>query len=112
MPKKYPPLEARDVIAVLRELGFQYSHSEGGHDFYKGTHSGKNWKVTVDPKASPFGDFLLKSMISQAGVSRDQFYGATKNTASKAGLKFSKTEQATATKPAPVVDQPNPKRKP
>ena len=112
MPKKYPPLTDREVTAVLRELGFQYSHSEGGHDFYKGTHSGKNWKVTVDPKESPFNDFLLKSMISQAGVSRDQFYGATKNTANKAGLKFSKTEQATVAKPAPVVDQPDPKRKP
>lgn len=119
MPKKYPPLETREVVAILRELGFQPSHSEGGHDFYKGSHSGKNWKVTVDPKASPFGDFLLKSMISQAGVSRDQFYGATKNTASKAGLRFSKPEQAspeaestTIPKPAPVVQTPNPKRKP
>lgn len=87
MPRKYPPLTDREVIAVLKALGFQYSHSEGGHDFYKGTHSGKNWKVTVDPKASPFDDFLLKSMIGQAGVSRDRFYGATKNTASKAGIK-------------------------
>lgn len=113
MPKKYPPLETREVVAILRELGFQYSHSEGGHDFYKGSHTGKNWKVTVDPKASPFGDFLLKSMISQAGVTRDQFYAATKGTAAKAGLKFAKAEEAAQPpKPAPVVDVPDPKRKP
>lgn len=116
MPRKYPPLTEREVAAILGALGFGYSHSEGGHDFYKGTHSGKNWKVTVDPKESPFGDFLLKSMIGQAGVSRDQFYGATKNTAGKAGLKFSKAEQAaeassTTGKPAPAVDVPSAKRK-
>ena len=83
MPKKYPPLTDTEVVAILSKLGFQYSHSEGGHDFYKATHSGKAWKVTVDPKASPFNDFLLKSMIAQSGYSRDQFYGATKKTAKK-----------------------------
>lgn len=83
MPKKYPPLTDTEVVAILKALGFGYSHSEGGHDFYKAAHSGKAWKVTVDPKASPFGDFLLKSMIAQSGYSRDQFYRATKKTAKK-----------------------------
>jgi len=93
MPKKYPPLSTSEVVAILNALGFWYSHSTGGHDFYKATHSGRNWKVTVDPKESPFNDFLLKSMISQAGVSRDQFYAATKSTARKVGLKPAKAEQ-------------------
>jgi predicted RNA binding protein YcfA (HicA-like mRNA interferase family) len=86
MPRKYPPLTAREVVAILEALGFGYSHSEGGHDFYKGSHSGRNWKVTVDEKESPFDDFLLKSMMKQAGVSREQFYAATDATAKKIGV--------------------------
>ena len=90
MPRKYPPLNATEFVANLGALGFRYSHSEGGHDFYKGSHSGKNWKVTVDEKESPFDEFLLKSMMKQAGVSREQFYAATGATAKKIGVEPSK----------------------
>lgn len=83
MPKKYPPLTSSQVVAILKALNFEYSHSSGGHDFYKATHSGKAHTVTVDEKCSPFDDFLLKSMISQSGYDRKAFYGATKNTAKK-----------------------------
>jgi predicted RNA binding protein YcfA (HicA-like mRNA interferase family) len=93
MPRKYPPLTEREVVANLKALGFGYSHSEGGHDFYKGCHAGRNWKVTVDPKESPFDEFLLKSMMKQAGVSREQFYAATDATAKKIGVEPSKQPQ-------------------
>lgn len=86
MPKRYPPLTANEVIAILKALGFVYSHSSGGHDFYKKTYSGKAHTVTVDPKCSPFDDFLLKSMISQSGYPRERFYAATKKTAKKIGV--------------------------
>jgi predicted RNA binding protein YcfA (HicA-like mRNA interferase family) len=90
MPKKYPPLTDGEVVAILRALGFGYSHSAGGHDFYKKTHSGKAHTVNVDPKHSPFDDFLLKSMISQSGYGRKSFYAATKKTAKKIGVKVTK----------------------
>lgn len=93
MPKKRPPLTEREVVAILEALGFGYSHSEGGHDFYKGFHSGRNWKVTVDPKESPFDDFLLKSMMKQAGADREQFYAATSATAKKIGVEPSRQPQ-------------------
>jgi len=83
MPKKYPPLTDTEVVAILIALGFAYSHSSGGHDFYKAAHGGKHWTVTVDPHDSPYDAFLLKSMISQSGYSREQFYRATKKTAKK-----------------------------
>jgi len=86
MPKKYPPLTDGEVVAILNALGFRYSHSSGGHDFYKKVHSGKPHTVTVDPKYSPFTDFLLKSIISQSGYSRERFYAATKKTAKKIGV--------------------------
>ena len=83
MPKKYPPLTNREVVSILRALGFEYDHSKGGHDFYKATHDGRNWTVTVDEKASPFGEFLLKSMIAQSGYDRKAFYGALSKSAKK-----------------------------
>jgi len=74
--KKWPPLEARDVLTILRSLGLTLSHSKGGHDFYKGTRGGKACTVTFDAKQAPFEAFLLKSMADQARASRDEFYGA------------------------------------
>jgi predicted RNA binding protein YcfA (HicA-like mRNA interferase family) len=90
MPKKYPPLSASEVVSILKRLGFTYHHSAGGHDFYKATHSGKPWVVTVDEKDSPFDDFLLKSMIHQSGYDRATFYAATKRTARKIGVEPAK----------------------
>jgi predicted RNA binding protein YcfA (HicA-like mRNA interferase family) len=92
MPKKYPPLTDREIVAILLSLGFIYSHSNGGHDFYKASHSGKAHTVTVDPKNSPFAGFLLKSMIAQSGYDYKYFYAATKKTAKKIGVKHIKNK--------------------
>ncbi len=85
MPKAWPLLELRELLDILSALGFKSSHSEGGHDFYVGVYAGTKRKVTVDPKCAPFDAFLLKSMCSQAGCSRVEFYQATKKTAKKIG---------------------------
>ena len=50
MPRGWPPLELREVKTILTALGLQYSHSSGGHDFWKGVRNGVPRKVTVDPK--------------------------------------------------------------
>lgn len=83
MPRGWPPLEVREVTAILTALGFSYSHSKGGHDFYKGTMNGTACTVTVDAKCGPFGVYLLKMMCAQAGCTRAQFYGATEASAKK-----------------------------
>lgn len=83
MPRGWPPLEHRDVIAILTALGFTYKNSKGGHDFYVATRNGNKCKVTVDPKCAPFSEYLLQSMCRQAGSNRTEFYGATQATAVK-----------------------------
>ena len=83
MPRGWPPLELREVMAILAALGLSYSHSKGGHDFYKGKRHGVPCSVTVDPKCAPFSVDLLQSMCKQAGSNRKEFYGATKATAAK-----------------------------
>jgi predicted RNA binding protein YcfA (HicA-like mRNA interferase family) len=96
MPRKYPVLTLNDITAILSALGFVYSKSRGGHDFYKGFHSEKNCKVTVDPKCAPFDDFLIKSMIRQSGYSREEFYGATPSTLKKIADTLPKDETSKA----------------
>jgi predicted RNA binding protein YcfA (HicA-like mRNA interferase family) len=83
MPKRWPPLDEREVVNILKALGITYSHSEGGHDFYKGSYKGQARRVTVDPKNAPFSDDLLKWMSGQAGCTREEFYSATPKTAKK-----------------------------
>ena len=94
MPRGWPPLELRELQAILKALGFHYSHHEGGHAFWKGVRGGVSRKVTVDEHVAPFDEFLLKSMCSQAGCDRKAFYGATKASALKIGLRPPKTEGA------------------
>jgi len=83
MPRGWPPLELREVEAILRALGLSRTHHEGGHAFWKGTRHGRPCKVTVDAKCAPFSVDLLQSMCKQANSNRTEFYGATPGTAAK-----------------------------
>lgn len=94
MPRGWPPLELREVLAILSALEFEYSGSRGGHDFYVGVRNGQRCKVTVDPKYAPFDAYLLQSMCKQAGCNRNEFYGATSASAAKIAKGKPKEEPA------------------
>jgi predicted RNA binding protein YcfA (HicA-like mRNA interferase family) len=90
VPKKYPPLEHREVIEILLALGFHYDATDGSHEQYEGSIDGKKRKVTVVTNIKTFDDRDIKSFISQAFgcmiiTKKDvkRFYGATKNTVKK-----------------------------
>jgi predicted RNA binding protein YcfA (HicA-like mRNA interferase family) len=83
MPRGWPPLELREVRAILTALGLRYSHSKGGHDFWKGVRHGKGCTVTVASHSAPFGADLIQFMADQARANRKEFYGATASTAAK-----------------------------
>lgn len=85
MPKAWPPLKRREVVAILKALGFEYSHTKGGHEHHKGTFGGTHRSVTVSTHIADFDDYLLQMMSRQAGVSRKEFYGATPETKTKIG---------------------------
>jgi hypothetical protein len=93
MPRGWPPLELREVLAILTALEFTYSGSKGGHDFYVGVRNGKKCKVTVDAKCAPFDAYLLQSMCKQANCKREEFYGASAAAAAKIH-KGKKSEQS------------------
>jgi predicted RNA binding protein YcfA (HicA-like mRNA interferase family) len=65
-------------------MGFERKATRGSHAQYENE---KRCKVTVDLAVSEFTDFLLKSMISQSGLTREEFYGATRSTAKKINLR-------------------------
>lgn len=69
--------------------GFEKKAQRGSHEQYEGQINGTLHKVTVDIHSSPYDYFLIKSMIEQSGMSREEFYGATKTTAKKINLKKS-----------------------
>ncbi len=86
MPRKYPPLTPREVIAILQARGFDYDHSRGSHEYYSGVLKGKRRFVTVDKSYKEFDIDRIKDMIDQSGMTREEFYGSTRRTAKKINL--------------------------
>jgi predicted RNA binding protein YcfA (HicA-like mRNA interferase family) len=89
--RKYPPLTPGEVVAILLKSGFTLKRTHGDHAHYERLRSESDPLrriVTVDTGAKDFSDTLVKSMIEQSGLGRSKFYGATKRTAAKAGVKF------------------------
>jgi len=72
------PLEAREVYAILRNLGFAPRKQNGtSHEHWVPIDPAASFrKVTVDEPKAPFGEFLVRSMARQAGVSLREFYDA------------------------------------
>jgi predicted RNA binding protein YcfA (HicA-like mRNA interferase family) len=85
MPRGYPPLTPREVIAILRARGFQLDRTEGDHEQYEGIWQGLRRLVTVDRGVREFSVDRIKTMISQSGMSREEFYCSTPRTARKIG---------------------------
>lgn len=76
-----PTLKYRDVIKILRNLGFQQATKPAGaHQTWKQKLHGRIYYVTVSfhraNKDIPKG--TLSSIIRQSGFSKDEFYAAHK----------------------------------
>ena len=81
--RKYPPLKQSEMVAILLALGFVKDRN-GKHPCYERPADGKHSRrvVPVDDYGE-FDETLIKSMISQSGFTREEFYGATRSTAKK-----------------------------
>ncbi|HID87074.1 MAG TPA: addiction module toxin, HicA family [Anaerolineae bacterium] len=87
MPRKYPPLTPDEVVRILRARGFDYDHSRGSHEYYKGTIKGIPRTVTVDVHYGEFDAKMIRFLLDQSGLTREEFYGSTKRTAKKINLR-------------------------
>lgn len=90
MPRKYPPLTLSEVLRILRRNGFEQVRATGSHFRYRAWIKGKIRQVTVDHAIDEFDIDLIKYMIAQSGLTREEFYGSTKSAARKAGVRFRK----------------------
>lgn len=69
------PVTDKEFKSVLKKLGFAARESKGtSHEqWVKG--QGKDFKrVTVDPHHAPYHRDLLRIMLFQAGITKNQFF--------------------------------------
>jgi len=69
------PVTDKEFKAVLKKLGFvlQPQKATAHEQWTKG--EGKDYRrVTVDPHHAPYHRQLLKMMLSQAGISKAEFF--------------------------------------
>lgn len=81
MPK-YKPLKYREVITIMRNLGFNppVQSTGGSHETWTLKKEGAYYAVTVFFHGSnlEFKDGTLRSIIRQSGFSKEEFYDALK----------------------------------
>ncbi len=74
MSGHHPPIDCKDMKAILKFLGFRRESTSGSHDQWTKVEGGKKFKVTVDCPKSPFSQTLITSMAAQAGVTKKEIY--------------------------------------
>jgi predicted RNA binding protein YcfA (HicA-like mRNA interferase family) len=96
--RRFPPLTPDEVEAILRARGFEKKRQEGSYAQWERAADGRRLRsiVTVDVSRAECREDLMKSMIRQSNLTRDQFYSATKRTARKANVGFCATLEAGA----------------
>lgn len=86
MPKQWPPLTADEIGACLKKLGFHRDHDQSSHQIW--VNDATHQVVPIDTKWKPCSSAMLKHVVEQQlRMTRERFYGATKTTAKKIGVK-------------------------
>jgi predicted RNA binding protein YcfA (HicA-like mRNA interferase family) len=68
---RLPSVRPRQVVAVLRRLGFIEHHQRGSHLFLWHPQAQRMATVPIHPRDLKLG--TLKAILKQAGVSEEQF---------------------------------------
>ena len=79
---KYPLLNRRQILSILKSLGFQEKNTVGSHEQWEGITNKLRRVVTVKQLSSnsdQYSNTLMKSMIDQSGLSKKEFYKIHKN---------------------------------
>ena len=87
MSSKYPPLTPKQVCRILEARGFRLTNKTGDHRIYE---DDKGHNVQADMVEKDFGISGMKIIIRNSGLTREEFYGSTKQTAQKIGAKYDK----------------------
>lgn len=68
---KLPPLKAREVIKILKKMGFSHIRQKGSHAFFS-HQDGRTTVVPVHP-ANQIGRGLLRSILHDIKMSPEEF---------------------------------------
>jgi predicted RNA binding protein YcfA (HicA-like mRNA interferase family) len=70
------PMKRHEAERALRGLGFELKNQGGSHQQWRQIRDGRLYKVTLDCHRGEVKAKDVRSMIGQAGVTRDQWYMA------------------------------------
>lgn len=88
MPRSLPPLTPDEVESILLSQGFFLDRRRGSHHIYVGSWNGIKRSVPVDKGLPIYNDpKMIKYLLIESGMSREEFHGATAKTAKKIGLR-------------------------
>jgi len=73
------------VCRILKSLGYELKGFLGDHKIYE---DGQGHNVHVDMGEREFGTPGMTIIIRNTGLSREEFYGATKESAKKIGIRY------------------------
>jgi predicted RNA binding protein YcfA (HicA-like mRNA interferase family) len=91
--RKYPPLTPGEIKEILVARGFNFHHSKGDHNYYVHDVRGRKHIAQVDSKCPIYDDTLIKMVLKETGLTREQFYCSTNSTAKKINLKCASDEE-------------------
>lgn len=91
--RKYPPLTPGEILAIIIARGFSLHHTGGDHKYYYREVRGEKRVLQVDMGTPTYSDHYLKLLITESGMSRDEFYCSTKSTAKKINLACASDEE-------------------
>lgn len=74
MGTKERPVGHKEMVALLKRLGFTPIRSTGSHDRWEGFHAGQRRMVTLDEHHSPYHRRLLADIRNQIGLSKAEFF--------------------------------------
>ncbi len=77
----------RRYIAILLARGFVLDRTRGSHNYYTGRMRGRLRHVSVSTHYVEFSMERIQDMITQSGLSRDEFNGSTRELACKINLR-------------------------
>lgn len=72
---RLPQLKARDLIRVLKALGFQQVRQRGSHAFYQHTETGRSTLVPIHG-GEDIDRGLLRAILRETDISPDEFENA------------------------------------
>jgi predicted RNA binding protein YcfA (HicA-like mRNA interferase family) len=90
LSNRFPPVTPKEAESIAKALGWipdpNPPRTAGDHKYFR--HPDKTLPLQIDQTSGPLGESYIRMMLKRMNVTREEFYGATRKTAKKIGLKI------------------------